>query len=91
MTLISNPTLNTVTTPILNVHHSHRNGMPYEKYFMLNAAIALEAFDPIDGITTESHDKMTPEAWTNYTDNVRATHWFERFPRGRGQIRFSLF
>ena len=60
-------------------------GMPYEKYFMLNAAIALEAFDPIDGITTESHDKMTPEAWTNYTDNVRATHWFERFPEGDGR------
>lgn len=60
-------------------------GMPYEKYFMLNAAIALEAFDPIGGITTESHDNMTPRSWTNYVDRVRATHWFERFPEGDGR------
>ena len=60
-------------------------GMPYEKYFMLNAAIALEAYAPIDGITTESHDNMTPRSWTNYVDRVRATHWFERFPEGDGR------
>ena len=60
-------------------------GMPYEKYFMLNAAIAIEAFDPVDGITTESHDNMTPRSWTNYVDKVRATHWFERFPEGDGR------
>jgi hypothetical protein len=52
---------------------------------MLNAAIALEAFDPIGGITTESHDNMTPRSWTNYVDRVRATHWFERFPEGDGR------
>ena len=28
---------------------------------------------------------MTPVAWTNYTDRVRATHWFERFPEGDGR------
>jgi hypothetical protein len=60
-------------------------GMPYAKYFMLNAAIALEAFDPDGGITSESHEKMTPRAWTNYVDRVRATHWFERFPEGDGR------
>lgn len=60
-------------------------GMEYEKFFMLNAAVAMEAFDPIGGITQESHDKMTPAAWTNYTDRVRSTHWFERFPDGDGR------
>ena len=60
-------------------------GMPYERYFLLNAAIAKEAFEPVDGITVESHDNMTPRAWTNYTDRVRATHWFERFPEGDGR------
>ena len=60
-------------------------GMEHEKYFMLNAAVAMEAFDPIGGITQESHDKMTPAAWTNYTDRVRSTHWFERFPEGDGR------
>ena len=59
--------------------------MPHEKYFMLNAAVAMEAFDPTNGITQASHDNMTPEAWTNYTDRVRATHWFERFPEGDGR------
>ena len=23
-----------------------------------------------------SHDDMTPEAWTNYADRVRSTHWY---------------
>ena len=60
-------------------------GMQYEKFFLLNAAVAMEAFDPTDGITQASHDNMTPEAWTNYTDRVRSTHWFERFPEGDGR------
>ena len=60
-------------------------GMQYEKYFMLNAAVAMEAFDPTGGITQMSHDNMTPEAWTNYTDRVRSTHWFARFPEGDGR------
>jgi len=30
-------------------------------------------------------DNMTPQAWTNYADRVRSTHWFERFPEGDGR------
>ncbi|MBR4259752.1 MAG: hypothetical protein IKQ17_12030, partial [Kiritimatiellae bacterium] len=60
-------------------------GMPYEKFFMLNAAIAMEALDPTNGITQTSHDMMTPSAWTSYADRVRATHWFECFPDGDGR------
>ena len=59
--------------------------MPYERYFMLNAAVAMEAYDPTFGISQESHDNMTPVAWTNYVDMVRATHWFELFPEGDGR------
>ena len=59
--------------------------MPYEKYFMLNAAVAMEAYDPVAGVSQESHDNMTPQAWTNYADRVRATHWFELFPAGDGR------
>ncbi len=59
--------------------------MPCERYFMLNAAVAMEAFDPTNGITQASHDNMTPEAWTNYTDRVRATHWYELFPENDGR------
>ena len=60
-------------------------GMPHEKYFMLNAAVAMEAFDLTNGITQASHDDMTPEAWTNYVDRVRATHWYELFPVNDGR------
>ena len=59
--------------------------MPHEKYFMLNAAVAMEAYDSSNGITGQSHDDMTPVAWTNYADAVRSTHWFERFPEGDGR------
>ena len=59
--------------------------MPYERYFMLDAAVAMEALDPVRGITQESHDNMTPQAWTNYADRVRATHWYDLFPDGDGR------
>ena len=59
--------------------------MPYEKYFMLNAAVAMEAYDPAAGVSQRSHDNMTPQVWTNYADRVRATHWFELFPEGDGR------
>ena len=32
-----------------------------------------------------SHDNMTPQAWTNYADRVRSTHWYELFPDGDGR------
>ena len=63
----------------------HDYKMPHEKYFMLNAAVAMEAYEPIAGITQESHDNMTPEAWIAYPDRVRATHWYELFPEGDGR------
>ena len=60
-------------------------GMQYERFFLLNAAVAMEAFDPTGGITQASHDNMTPQTWTNYTDRVRATHWYNIFPEGDGR------
>ena len=59
--------------------------MPHEKYFMLNAAVAMEAYEPVAGVTQESHDNMTPTEWTSYPDRVRATHWYELFPEGDGR------
>ena len=59
--------------------------MPYEKYFMLNAAVAMEAFDASSGVTQESHDNMTPGDWVTYADRVRSTHWWELFPVGDGR------
>lgn len=65
------------------------HSMPYEKYFMLNAAVAMEAYDPTGGITQESHDNMTPDDWTAYADRVRSTHWFELFPQGDGRRQLT--
>ena len=59
--------------------------MPHERFFMLNAAVAMESLDPEQGTTQESHDNMTPQAWAGYADRVRPTHWFERFPEGDGR------
>ena len=54
-------------------------GLQYDKYFMLNAAVAVEAYDPVDGVTTGSHHDMTPAEWRAYEDRVRSTHWYELF------------
>ena len=55
------------------------HGLQYEKYFMLNAAVPIEAYDPDGGVTTTSKNDMTPPEWRPYPDRVRATHWHELF------------
>ena len=55
------------------------HGLQYEKYFMLNAAVPIEAYDPDGGVTTTSKNDMTPPEWRPYPGRVRATHWHELF------------
>ncbi len=59
-------------------------GMPHEKYFMLNAAVAMEAFET-NAVTAASKRNMTHWDWTNHVDRVRSTHWYELFPEGDGR------
>lgn len=54
-------------------HH----GLQYEQYFMLNAAVPVEAYDEQDGVSVASKHDMTPPEWRPYPDRVRSTHWFE--------------
>ena len=54
-------------------------GLQYDQYFMLNAAVAVEAYDPVAGVTTNSYHDMTPKEWRAYHDFVRSTHWYELF------------
>jgi len=54
-------------------------GLHYEQYFMLNAAVPIEAYDSVNGVTTNSHHDMTPKVWRPYEDRVRSTHWYELF------------
>ena len=58
------------------------HGLQYEKYFMLNAAVAVEAYDAAAGVTSESKHVMTPPEWRDYIDRVRASHWYELFSPG---------
>jgi len=45
-------------------------GMPYEKYFMLNAAVPMEAYD-----VTADAVEMVDSAWSNVPVNYRASDW----------------
>lgn len=52
------------------------HGLAYDKYVMMNAAVAMEAYDPkrrdLDMINTNWFDNGTPYPW-------RASHWNELF------------
>lgn len=50
--------------------------LPYEKYFMINAAVATEAYD-ISAVTAETTRGMTPHNWDGVPAKYRSTHWFE--------------
>ena len=54
-------------------------GLQYNQYFMLNAAVAVEAYDADDGVTETSKHDMTPAEWRPYPDRVRSSHWYELF------------
>ncbi len=49
---------------------------PINKYFMIDAAVAIEA---IDGSTAWSTN-MIHSDWINYTNRLWASHWFRLFP-----------
>ena len=64
--------------------------MPHGKYFMLNAAVAVEAYDADDGMTETSKHDMTPAEWRPYPNRVRATHWYELFLSSPNDARQGL-
>ena len=55
------------------------HGLQYNQYFMLNAAVPVEAYDPEGGVTDETKAAMTPAEWRPYPDRVRSSHWYELF------------
>jgi hypothetical protein len=65
-------------------------GLQYDKYFMLNAAVAVEAYDPVGGVTEDSRRDMTPLAWRPYLNRVRPTHWYELFLSNPNDERRNL-
>jgi len=57
---------------------------------MLNAAVAVEAYDAANGVTEESKHDMTPAVWRDYPDCVKATHWYELFNGDPSDLRGKL-
>ena len=54
------------------------HGLSVARYFMLNAAVPLEAYDP-NAVTAAMRNNMTPGDWRPYALRLRASHWHELF------------
>ena len=65
------------------------HGLMYNRYFMLNAAVPVEAYDTSPAaVNATTKARMTPEEWVGYPDRVRAAHWYRLF--GEGDPRRGL-
>lgn len=58
---------------------------PVARYFLLNAAVATEAYDAAETANPIATANMPHTAWTRaygeaYPDKLWASHWYERFP-----------
>ena len=62
-------------------------GMQYERYFMLNAAVPVEAYDAT-AVTMETRASMTPSLWSGYAERLKAVNWRGLF--ASGDARSSL-
>lgn len=56
------------------------HGMQVSSYFMLNAAVPMEAYDP-DEVTDESSYNMANPDWHEYTNRLWASRWHEAWKR----------
>jgi len=56
--------------------------LEYDQFFMLNAAVPVEAYDPSPATRAEI---MTPDVWKPYERRVRPTCWYNLFPEGDGR------
>jgi hypothetical protein len=56
------------------------HGMQVSAYFMLNAAVPMEAYDP-DEVTDESSHNMANPDWHGYTNRLWASRWHEAWKR----------
>ncbi len=56
------------------------HGMQVSAYFMLNAAVPMEAYDA-DEVTDESSHNMANPDWHGYTNRLWASRWHEAWKR----------
>ena len=69
-------------------------GLTPARYFMINAASPIEAYDPAqttnsDGTNMETH--MTESSWQNYNRKLYASNWHELFDStdGRSKLKWK--
>ena len=56
------------------------HGFSPARYFMLNAAVPIEAFDPAQWNTAETNNPFEFEDWVGYPSNTWASCWHTLFP-----------
>ncbi|MDR1816982.1 MAG: thrombospondin type 3 repeat-containing protein [Puniceicoccales bacterium] len=60
-------------------------GLNASKFFMLGAAVPLEAYD-----SAEPEDAlMIPDAWNGYSEDLRPTTWWRLFPENDARSRLT--
>lgn len=62
------------------------HGMNVEKYFMLNAAVAKEAYYA----SAPDHDHMIPDEWNNYSKRTWASQYYKLFQSDPADDRAKL-
>ena len=58
------------------------HGLAYNRYFMLHAAVPVEAYDPTGGVTDATLTRITPDTWRGYPNHLRASRWYDLFESG---------
>ena len=53
-------------------------GMQYERYFMLNAAVPVEAY-VTNAVTAQTRESMTPSVWNGYAERLKTVNWRNLF------------
>ena len=66
-------------------------GLSVEKYFMLDAAVASECYDPTVFNTATTGNYMLNSAWSGYNTNTWCSTWFELFssPDDRAKVTWQ--
>ena len=65
------------------------HGLNPDKYFMVNAAVPVEAYCGTNAVTDAVRADMTPPGWRDYPLRVRPAHWAELFAEGDGRRELS--
>ena len=66
-----------------------REGMSADRYFMLNAAVASEAFDGSLQATADNVGKYVPDSWKPYPSGTWCANWHALFPASDDRSRLK--